>query len=227
MTRIPIRTFLSMAIAFAYAVPAIAQDDKAPQMTPEQQAEMEAYIKAGTPGAAHAELAKTVGSYDLAIKHWQAPGAEPVAEKGTATRTMVLGGRVMVEDMSSTMMGRRPRTSPMIVPATTSLPDRRVLCTIAVGSPSRAAKRWASFTAPRSGDTITPRSCGLAASASASKGAAERWSTREEKNPSTAAACRSTAMMRSSSPAEIRRATTPAPSGTPSRARRSWRAYPR
>ncbi|HEX7769878.1 MAG TPA: DUF1579 domain-containing protein [Dokdonella sp.] len=106
MTRIPIRTFLSMAIAFAYAVPAIAQDDKAPQMTPEQQAEMEAYIKAGTPGAAHAELAKTVGSYDLAIKHWQAPGAEPVAEKGTATRTMVLGGRVMVEDMSSTMMGQ-------------------------------------------------------------------------------------------------------------------------
>lgn len=106
MTRIPIRTFLSMAIAFAYAVPAIAQDDKAPQMTPEQQAEMEAYIKAGTPGAAHAELAKTVGSYDLAIKHWQAPGAEPVVEKGTATRTMVLGGRVMVEDMSSTMMGQ-------------------------------------------------------------------------------------------------------------------------
>ena len=97
MTRIPIRTFLSMAIAFAYAVPAIAQDDKAPQMTPEQQAEMEAYIKAGTPGAAHAELAKTVGSYDLAIKHWQAPGAEPVEVNAGLSTPLGTGDRERVE----------------------------------------------------------------------------------------------------------------------------------
>ena len=106
MTRNSIRIFLPVSLALAFAVPVAAQDKNAPQMTPEQQAEMDAYIKAGTPGAVHAELAKTAGSYDLAIKHWHEPGTEASVEKGTATRTMVLGGRVLVEDMSSTMMGQ-------------------------------------------------------------------------------------------------------------------------
>lgn len=106
MTRHSSRIFLSVPLALAFALPALAQDKEAPPMTPEQQAEMDAYIKAGTPGPVHAELAKTVGSYDLAIRHWQAPGTEASVEKGTATRTMVLGGRVLVEDMSSTMMGQ-------------------------------------------------------------------------------------------------------------------------
>ncbi len=110
MNRTQIRAWfpLSAALALAIATPLAAQDDKAatPPLTPAQQAEMDAWVKAGTPGAAHAELAKTVGSYDLAIRHWQAPGTEASVEKGTATRTMVLDGRVLVEDMSSTMMGQ-------------------------------------------------------------------------------------------------------------------------
>ena len=106
MTRTLSRNLLPVSLALAFALPVAAQEKNAPQMTPEQQAEMEAYIKAGTPGAVHAQLAKTVGNYDLAIKHWPAPGAEASVEKGTATRKMVLEGRVLVEDMSSTMMGQ-------------------------------------------------------------------------------------------------------------------------
>lgn len=92
-------------LAAVFVVPVSAQDG-APEMTPEQKSEMEAYMAAGTPGAPHAKIAESAGDYDLVIRSWHAPGAEPSVEKGTATRKMILGGRVMVEDVNSTMMGQ-------------------------------------------------------------------------------------------------------------------------
>ncbi len=86
------------------ALPALAQEP--PQMSAEEQAAMQAFQQAGTPGAQHAELAKTAGTYDLVIRSWHSPDAPPMEEKGTATRSMTLGGRVMVEDISSSMMGQ-------------------------------------------------------------------------------------------------------------------------
>ena len=56
-------------------------------------------------GASHAALAKMEGKYDLAIRSWEAPGAPPTVETGTATRSMALGGRVMVEELQSQMYG--------------------------------------------------------------------------------------------------------------------------
>ena len=100
-----IRTLATAAtFAFAIALPALAQD--APLMTPEQQAMMQAYIAAGTPGRQHADLASSVGEYDLAIRGWDAPGAPPTNDKGTATRSMILGGRVLVEQVQSSMHGQ-------------------------------------------------------------------------------------------------------------------------
>ena len=100
-----IRTLTASALALALALPAFAQDG-APEMTPAQKAEMEAYVKAGTPGDAHAALAKTVGNYDLLIKSWHDPAGPATEEKGTATRTMALDGRVLVEDVKSQMHGQ-------------------------------------------------------------------------------------------------------------------------
>jgi len=85
----------------------LAQSGKPePPMSPEQKAMMEAFQKAGTPGAPHQALAATAGSYDLKVRSWHAPGAPPMEDSGTATRTMTLDGRVLVEEVSSTMMGR-------------------------------------------------------------------------------------------------------------------------
>lgn len=98
------KRFLSM-LALALAVPAYAHD-AAPELSPEQQAMMAAYEVAATPGAPHAALAKMAGSYDLSIKSWNDPAGEPTVEKGTATRRMTLGGRIMVEEIESTMMGQ-------------------------------------------------------------------------------------------------------------------------
>lgn len=87
------------------ALPLLAQDAP-PKMSPEEAAMMQAYQEAGTPGAPHAQLAEMAGTYDLSIRSWNAPGAPPTVETGTATRSMILGGRVMVEDLESQMFGQ-------------------------------------------------------------------------------------------------------------------------
>jgi hypothetical protein len=95
---------LTVIAAALLATCAWAQEGE-PQLTPEQQAEMEAYMKAGTPGAPHQAMASTAGSYDLKIKSWHEPGEPPMEDVGTATRKMMLDGRVLVEDLTSSMMG--------------------------------------------------------------------------------------------------------------------------
>jgi len=100
------RAFLTITAAALVATSALAQSGhEPPKMTPEQMAEMEAYMKAGTPGAPHKALAATAGAYDLKIKSWHEPGGPAMEDTGTATRTMILGGRVLVEDVESSMMG--------------------------------------------------------------------------------------------------------------------------
>jgi hypothetical protein len=82
-----------------------SQQAAPPQMTPEQKAEMEAYMKAGAPGAPHQALAAMAGTYDMQIKAWHAPGQPPAEDRGTATRSMTLGGRISVEEVTAAMMG--------------------------------------------------------------------------------------------------------------------------
>lgn len=108
MTRTPAAPAFSLALAALLPVGALAQDQaaQAPAVTPEQQAMMEAYQKAGTPGEPHAALKKMEGSYDLTITSWEAPGAPPTVETGTATRKMILGDRVMAEHTEAKMHGQ-------------------------------------------------------------------------------------------------------------------------
>ena len=98
------RTVLAATAVLALATMAPAQQTQK-QMTPEQMAEMEAFMKAGTPGAPHQAMASSVGDYDIKIRSWHDPGAPPMEDTGTATRSMTLGGRVLVEDVTSAMMG--------------------------------------------------------------------------------------------------------------------------
>jgi hypothetical protein len=74
-------------------------------MTAAQKGEMEAYAKAGTPGAPHQAMAATAGSYDAKVKSWREPGQPPMESTATATRAMALDGRGLVEDFKGAMMG--------------------------------------------------------------------------------------------------------------------------
>jgi hypothetical protein len=92
-------------LALAFALP-VAAGEEAPQMSPEEQAMMEAYQKAGTPGPAHERMAKMAGNYEMTVKSWSAPGAKPTTDAGKATRKMLLDGRVLLEEVQSSMNGQ-------------------------------------------------------------------------------------------------------------------------
>lgn len=109
-----VRRVLPLA-ALALCLPALAgaQGAAAPApaaapaatLTPEQQKRMETWVKSMTPGAPHKWLAARAGKFDFAGKFWMEPGAPPQAAKGAAERTLVLGGRVLQEKLTSTLMG--------------------------------------------------------------------------------------------------------------------------
>ena len=102
MKRLLTGGLLTAAVLFAGFVRA---QEKMPEMTPAQKAEMEAYMKAGTPGAPHQRLSAQSGTYDIKIKAWHEPGTPPTEDLGTAIRSMLLGDRVQLEELTTTMMG--------------------------------------------------------------------------------------------------------------------------
>lgn len=75
------------------------------QMSAEQQAMMEAFAKAGTPGKEHEWLSGKAGKWNFAGKFWMDPAAPPTESTGTVERTAMLGGRVLAERVVSEFMG--------------------------------------------------------------------------------------------------------------------------
>src|SRR5687768_5711179 len=71
------RAPLFLATAALCALPALLAA-QTHEMTPEQKAEMEAYQKAGTPGAPHKAMAAQAGTYTTKVKSWHAPGQPPM-----------------------------------------------------------------------------------------------------------------------------------------------------
>ncbi|HEY4882969.1 MAG TPA: DUF1579 domain-containing protein [Myxococcales bacterium] len=102
------------AIAAALALPvaaARAQDPgKAAQHQPSaaEQAMMEKYMKAATPGPEHQKLAKLAGKWKLQVTSWFAPGAPPQKSEGTAEFKSMLGGRYVTEEVHGSMGDQQP-----------------------------------------------------------------------------------------------------------------------
>ncbi|MEM7305106.1 MAG: DUF1579 family protein [Planctomycetota bacterium] len=65
---------------------------------------MSALMALGTPGPAHAELAKGVGEFDVSGQMWTAPEVS-MPMIGTAQTEMILGGRYLVQHYQSDFMG--------------------------------------------------------------------------------------------------------------------------
>jgi hypothetical protein len=75
----------------------------APQMS--EQEMMAAYMKYANPGPEHEFLKSMAGSWKAVTKSWMGPG-EPQVSEGTATRTMILGGRYLKDEFKSTFMDK-------------------------------------------------------------------------------------------------------------------------
>ena len=86
------------AIIALVAVSAIApaqEKGEMPEMTPEMQAEMAAWMKLAQPGAHHEHLAPFVGTWKGKVTMWMAPEQEPMVEWAMADVTWLLGGRFL------------------------------------------------------------------------------------------------------------------------------------
>lgn len=110
MTRVCGRNLFCTALAAALlAATAAAQDaQKQPQMSAEDKAAMEAWAKAATPGKQHQWLASKAGKWDFSGKFWMDPSKPATSSNGTAERSLMLGGRVMGEKVSSPAMMGQP-----------------------------------------------------------------------------------------------------------------------
>jgi hypothetical protein len=106
----------ALGLSVALAVPAHAQEKKAPAATQQkktpasasaadQKAEMDAMMKAMTPGPQHKMLAEFVGDWTFAMKMWMDPQAPPSEMTGTTSYKTIMGGRYLQGDHRGTMMG--------------------------------------------------------------------------------------------------------------------------
>lgn len=80
--------------ALLLVAPALAQEE-APEMTPELQAEMMAWMKIAQPGPHHEHLAQFVGTWHGDVKMWMGPGAPEMTEESTVEVSWILGGRFL------------------------------------------------------------------------------------------------------------------------------------
>jgi len=104
MTTVSHHAACSVVILLIAAGAAVAQEAATPSA--EQQAMIEAYQRAATPGPQHAVLAKMAGDFTITIKSYMEPGAAPEVSNGTSTRTMILGGRYLEETVHSSVAGQ-------------------------------------------------------------------------------------------------------------------------
>jgi len=99
------RKILTLGCAFALCASALFADDTKKAADDMQKAQMEAWMKASTPGDAHKKLDHMVGTWDVTVKSWMAPGAPPMESTGTAENTWVLGKRWVQESFHGSFMG--------------------------------------------------------------------------------------------------------------------------
>lgn len=69
----------------------------APAMDPKKLAEMEAMMKAGTPGEFHNHLKPLAGKWSYTIKMWMDPASAPSESKGASNWEWIHGGRFLVQ----------------------------------------------------------------------------------------------------------------------------------
>jgi len=98
------------ALAIALCAPAFAGAEppqEAPKMSAEQQAMMDAWQKASTPGAEHKQLAEQfAGTWTTKQTMWMDPSAPPMSETGKAVNTALFGGRQVRMEFSGGFMGQ-------------------------------------------------------------------------------------------------------------------------
>jgi hypothetical protein len=91
--------------SLALTLPLLAQEAKEKPLTTDQQAMMQAWQKASTPGPNHKLLASLTGQWTFTTKMWMEPGAPPESSVGTAVCTPLMDGRFIQGEYKGTFSG--------------------------------------------------------------------------------------------------------------------------
>lgn len=94
----------SIIVAALLSAAAFAADAPS-KMSPEQQAQMEKMMKAATPGAQQAMLARMAGEWNRTVKLQMDPSKPAQESQGTSSIVALLDGRYIQETVSSTWGG--------------------------------------------------------------------------------------------------------------------------
>jgi len=97
----------SAVLALCAAVTIVRSDEKPgqPEMSPEEKAMHEAWMKAGAVGPEHEKMAAMVGKWKAEVKFWHGPG-DPEVSYGTSEFKTILGGRFLEEVFNGEAMGQ-------------------------------------------------------------------------------------------------------------------------
>lgn len=97
-----LKVCLAVALTALFALTSFADDPKKQQ---DDQAAMDAMMKAATPGDAHRKLDKMAGTFTTKVSTWMAPNTEPMTTEGTSENRWILGGRYLEQRFSGNFMG--------------------------------------------------------------------------------------------------------------------------
>lgn len=96
---------LTTAALCLLALPVLAQEPKEPAPGAGN-AEMEAMMKAVSPGEPHKQLARKAGDWTFTNKMWMDPSQPPMESTGTMRGEVILGGRYVQTTWNGSFMGR-------------------------------------------------------------------------------------------------------------------------
>lgn len=105
--RMRTRIMIPMTMVFLLVVSAFAGEAKKNQEAPpiDEQAMMDLYMKAATPGEPHKRLEPFAGKFQVKGQMWMAPGQPPVDSSGIAEGSLILGGRYLEQRFTGNFMG--------------------------------------------------------------------------------------------------------------------------
>lgn len=91
--------------AFLVSMLAVLRTASGQEMSEQDKKMMEMMMKYATPGKNHELLKKYAGDWDVEMKSWPRPGADPMVSKGTQKGELIFKGRYVKCAYEATMMG--------------------------------------------------------------------------------------------------------------------------
>jgi len=77
----------------------------APAAMPDEATQMQRWTEYGAPGPAHQALGQRVGTWDMVVVQFGAPGMPPMESRGSSTVQWMLDGRFLRDDTTAEVMG--------------------------------------------------------------------------------------------------------------------------